>query len=189
MCLITKSEEKIAEHDIECWKLFEIIETEDGERTITPYQLEVVDADVISGIKPFVSENYSNKEKIKRYGTWRIEDGYIHTYSTRNTLTRFIENMSYLISIIGNNEGYVRIHGKKYLQSNTIIKGYSLYKCIIPAGEKYFEGKYGVLSYASKSIRIINKITEFRHNYKRLYPTEQVKEFKKALEEYYVSTC
>lgn len=164
MCLITYQKKvDIAETNIICWKILEIIKRENDELVITPYAFKPVSEEILSGKLLFTPDDICNYEFENAGNGHHIVDyGFIHTYAEFPTYYDFY----HLMSCIGKPEPYIlsdKAHELK-CKKRPEVSGILLYKCEIPAGTQYLIGTTGGLvnSYASTSLRFIQKAAEFR---------------------------
>lgn len=107
---------------------YKILEKKDEDEYITPYRYVAVDM----GSKILEAEGEVNIESCKKVG--RIEGGVIHTFA-------FLEEACCEV-----------------LASECTVNIWKVFKCIIPKGTKYYEGKFGpTLSYGSTCIKFIEE--------------------------------
>lgn len=183
MCLYTKQHKfRVAEEDIVCWKVLEIVDGNYGEKIVTPFAFWPMTEDELSGKKLFTPNELEAEHLQRRLDGYPdesptcIEDGVIHTYGANREIDTYDE-MTYHVDFIGSHESYIGMH-----QSNIIgcdpdpeIVGIALYKCVIPKGTEYIEGTYtghgysgrscsDLVSYGSKAIRFVEKVAEWRRN-------------------------
>lgn len=187
MCLYTKQHKfQLADEDIVCWKVLEVVRGYDGEKIITPFAFWPVTEDELSG-KALFTPNELEAEHLQRAldsypdendSFTSIEDGVIHTYGAKDLKAiDMYDEMTYHVGYIGGGEGYIGTH-----QSNIIgcdvdpeILGIALYKCVIPKGTEYIAGTYtghgysgrsctDLVSYGSKAIRFVEKVAEWRRD-------------------------
>jgi len=149
MCLILRSEKpKIANADIECWKLLDCYEHGWGKLYETPYTNTKVEKKVLRGKKRFVadlSELPASSLLLKLHtledgdiaeGAYSCDRGFIHTFV---------------------NERDARIEASRFGTSVAC-------KCIIPKGTEYFEGEWDghTMGYASREIVFVRKSPKVR---------------------------
>ncbi len=180
MCLYTKQHKfRVAEEDIVCWKVLEIVDGNYGEKIVTPFAFWPMTEAELSGRKPFTPNELEAEHLQSRLDSYPdesptcIEDGVIHTYGAKDLKAiDMYDEMTYHVGYIGGSEGYIGMH-----QSNIIgcdpdpeIVGIALYKCVIPKGTEYIEGTYSgrscsdLVSYGSKAIRFVEKVAEWRRD-------------------------
>ena len=114
---------KKAKDDIVCYKVLR----DYGSNLYTPYAFFEVSSQVYKGELPMIGE-YSNIRKLFRriFHSDVIKEGYIHTFR----LQSFAQNEARFLTIPNGDT--------------------SIFKCIIPKGTYYYQGKYG--DYASECI-------------------------------------
>lgn len=184
MCLITTQDEiKIAERDLVCWKLLELIRDDKGnEITVTPYMFTKIDDDVLKGkatLKAKVTTDY-DYHFLPMYGEHCkcVKSNFVHTYRTlKNGVYRipqhsrfggFFDVLSGLLYFIGKKDTYCMNPKRRDLGCDDfpLITGVVLYKCVIPKGTEYFaghdDGMHDVLCYASREIVFKEKVGEWR---------------------------
>lgn len=182
MCLYTEQTKlSVADKDIECWKILEILENRDGEEIyVTPYAFRKVEAHVLSGEVPFVPEPYNYEEIIKELEmidySVGIEAGFIHVYD-KLTVNEMVSEIKFHTNFIGTPDPYIKNIDSKRL--DCMIKasslGYAVFKCIIPKGTEYLSGTYPghganacVLSMCTKSLVFKEKVMEIRDTLNKL---------------------
>lgn len=177
MCLYTEQYKPlVAKSDIECYKILKIIKDLNGnEIYITPYQFKKVEEACLSGAELFTPDSFNYKEFSDRlinlhkdYVRTDVNNGFIHTF-TELSLKNMMAEMYYHAIYIKYFEYFIDCDIAETLNCETHPKvtGIALYKCVIPKGTEYFEGRcvgHGeelmVDSYAAKAIRYVEKITE-----------------------------
>ncbi len=186
MCLYTKQFKfRVADEDIVCWKVLEIINGNDGEKVITPFAFWPVTEDELSGKKLFVPNEFETEYLINRLEaetksdyTISVEEGVIHTYGAKDLRAiDMYDEMTYHVHFIGGGEGYIDAHRGEIIGCDVDpeITGIALYKCVIPKGTEYIEGTYtghgyagracsDLVSYGSKAIRFVEKVAEWRRD-------------------------
>ena len=179
MCLYTKQHEfKVAEKDIVCWKVLEIVESHDGEAYVTPFAFVPVEDDVMSGKKlfaPSATHVAQLEEMMTGYknskSSMGVEKGVIHVYSDEKFgVLKMRDEMMYHINHVGGYESWIdRIDAAKIgCDIQPDILGISLWKCVIPKGTEYIKGSYyangqhTLVSYGAKAIRFTEKVAEWR---------------------------
>lgn len=187
MCLYTKQHKfRVAEEDIVCWKVLEIVDGNYGEKIITPFAFRPVTEDELSG-KVLFTPNTLEAEHLQRMldsypdeneSFTGIEDGVIHTYGAKDIRAiEMYDEMTYHVGNIGGGEGYIGMHEGVIIGCgpDPEIVGIALYKCVIPRGAEYIEGTYtghgysgrpcpDLVSYGSKAIRFVEKVAEWRRD-------------------------
>lgn len=182
MCLYIKQYElQTADKDIVCWKVLEIVKSNDGEKIVTPFVFCPLTEDELNGKKLFKV----NKREADALDTWlamyrenvnprqynSVEEGVIHTYGAKYlTADDMYDEMNYHIGYIGSGEIYIGTQQSETIgcDTNPMIMGFALYKCIIPKGTEYIAGTYTghsgstLISYGSKAIRFVEKAAEWR---------------------------
>lgn len=148
MCLITKNiEPNIEEKDIICFKVIE--ENKDKNCPYkTPYKETLIEKEVINGTKEFIGEGNRNN---KSFLTSRVmvAEGYIHTF--KNYAVAF--NECEFLNKAGSKYGFK----------------YHVFKCVIPANTKHYEGFDNIMrpSYASEKIKFVKEINNMEEKVKR----------------------
>ena len=183
MCLYIKHYElQTADEDIVCWKVLEIVKSNNGgEKIVTPFAFCPLAEDELNGKKLFKPNKresdsldtwlamYREKEDPSHYAI--VEEGVIHTYGAKDlTADDMYDEMRYHIGCIGSDEIYIGIQQSETIgcDTNPEILGFALYKCIIPKGTEYIAGTYTghsdshLISYGSKGIRFVEKAAEWR---------------------------
>lgn len=182
MCLYIKHYElQTADEDIVCWKVLEIVKSNDGEKIVTPFVFCPLTEDELNGKKLFKV----NKREADTLDTWlemyrenvyprnyvSVEEGVIHTYGAKDlTVKDLYDEMNYHIGYIGSGEIYIGTQQSETIgcDTNPMIMGFALYKCVIPKGTEYIAGTYTghsgstLISYGSKGIRFVEKAAEWR---------------------------
>lgn len=191
MCLHTKQYKfQAADEDIVCWKVLEIVKGYDGEKIITPFAFCPVPEDVLNGEMLFKPEELEtehllnrfkrfiepeeDKEDKKPYYPIEIEEGVIHTYGAKELRADdMYDEMAYHVGFIGMGESYIGMYRGNIIGCGPEpnVLGIALYKCVIPKGTEYIEGKYfghgsdsNLVSYGSKAIRFVEKVAEWRRS-------------------------
>lgn len=177
MCITTKqSNYAVAQEDIVCWKVLEILESKDGEkRAVTPFAYVTVPDKVLIGEKPFVPDKQQTANLDAEIAEWWNSDEYrdgeheaalglIHTYGG---------SMEDLKPTLDYHREFVDEPWNAYTDDSVTsrIASVTLWECVIPKGTEYLEGdipfhrcgygKYDVRSYASKAIVFKKKVVEF----------------------------
>lgn len=132
MCLVSKQKElKIADHDIECYK---IVEDDGFGKLRSPYQGTIIDEEVVNGSKPYEAKETEAKaecdNKINNY-IWSA--GLVHAY--KSILDCVSESIRIMI-----------------LNSRRT----GIYKCIIPKGTEYVIGIYSDI--AARKIQFVELV-------------------------------
>ena len=181
MCITTKqSNYAVAQEDIVCWKVLEILESKDGEkRAVTPFAYVTVPDKVLNGEKPFVPDKQQMANLDAEIAEWWNSDEYrdgeheatlglIHTYG--GSVEDLKPTLNYHREFI---DAAWDVHTDDDVVSH--IVSVALWECVIPKGTEYLEGdmrfhrygddnqisKYDVHSYASKAILFKKKVAEF----------------------------
>lgn len=179
MCLYTKQHEfKVAEEDIVCWKVLEIIKSHNGEAYVTPFAFVPVGDDVMSGKKlfaPSAAHTAQLEEMMTGYKNSKssmcVEKGVIHVYSDEKFgVLKMRDEMMYHINYVGGYENWIgRIDAAEIgCDIQPDILGISLWKCVIPKGTEYIKGNYyahgqhTLVSYGAKAVRFTEKVAEWR---------------------------
>lgn len=185
MCLYTKQHKfQVADEDIVCWKVLEIVEGHSGEKIITPFAFRPVLECVLNGEELFVPAVLETEQLQRRLDSYQdesptnVEEGVIHTYGAKDLRAiDMYDEMTFHVSNVGAGESYI---GR--VESDIIgcdpdpdVLGIALYKCVIPKGTEYIEGSYtghsysgrpcaDLVSYGSKAIRFVEKVAEWRRS-------------------------
>ena len=187
MCLYTKQFKfKTAETDITCLKILETVAGEKGDIIVTPFAFVPVPEEILSGKELFIPDDMQMSWLEARMKEAEIsldvEEGVIHSFGMRcfeSGAGRFtfardmLCEIEYHMNSVGYDERYIRESESRRLGCDVhpMIIGISLYRCVIPAGTEYIEGAYSgfgrdfdhnFLSYGSKAIRFVEKLTECR---------------------------
>ena len=142
-----------AEEDIECMKVLEVRTVRvDGELRkvrVTPYQAKEVPEEVTEGGRPFEPDEPGPGDMLMRHrnrSSVDVEAGFVHTYAyTTSSASAIYSEISFLRRSDVTTEGVP-----------TVVE---VWKCVIPKGEQYLEGRYGGWrGYASKSLRFLGRI-------------------------------
>lgn len=182
MCLYIKQYKfQTADEDIVCWKTLEIVKSNDGEKIVTPFVFCPLTEDELNGKKLFTPnkrdidslaswlEMYREEKKPRHYAS--VEEGVIHTYGAKDlTVKDLYDEMNFYINGIGSDEIYIGTWQSETIgcDTNPMIMGIALYKCVIPKGTEYIAGTYighsgsYLISYGSKGIRFVEKAAEWR---------------------------
>lgn len=182
MCLYIKQYElQTADEDIACWKVLEIVKSNDGEKIVTPFVFCPLTEDELNGKKLFKVDKreadsldtwlamYRENVNPRQYNS--VEEGVIHTYGAKDlTVKDLYDEMNFHIGHIGSDEIYIGTQQSETIgcDTNPMIMGFALYKCIIPKGTEYIAGTYvghsgsALISYGSKGIRFVEKVAEWR---------------------------
>lgn len=186
MCLYTKQHKfRVADEDIVCWKVLEIVEGHGGEKVITPFAFWPVPEDALNGKELFEPNEFEAEGLINRLEgekksdyTIDVEEGVIHTYGAKDLRAiDMYDEMTFHVNNIGGGEGYIDMHRGDIIgcDPDPDVLGIALYKCVIPKGTEYIEGTYtghgysgracsDLVSYGSKAIRFVEKVAEWRRS-------------------------
>lgn len=174
MCLVTEQNNvKIADKDIVCWKVVEILDGINNSRLhVTPYMFKHITEDVLDGRVSFKSDEYYRHYEL--YGKFSvINEGYIHTYAVpdNNDIHSDTDNF---INVIGGHLEYVNKR-ETFVFSGMLPNcgtcpfciGIALFRCVIPAGTEYLQGYDNddteFKCYASREIVFKEKLAEWNH--------------------------
>lgn len=185
MCLYTKQHKfQVADEDIVCWKVLEIVEGHEGEKVITPFAFCPVPDEALSGKELFTPKEPELDNLQMRLGRYpdesptSIDEGVIHTYGAEDLKAiEMYDEMTYHVGNIGGGEGYIGQCDASIIgcDPDPEIVGIALYKCVIPKGTEYIAGTYtghgysgrscsDLVSYGSKAIRFVEKVAEWRRD-------------------------
>lgn len=185
MCLYTKQHKfRVADEDIVCWKVLEIVDGHDGEKVITPFAFWPVPEDALNGKELFEPNEFEAEDLQSLLDSYpdesptNVEEGVIHTYGAKDLRAiDMYDEMTYHVGFIGSGEGYIDMHRGDIIgcDPDPDILGIALYKCVIPKGTEYIEGTYtghgyngrawsDLVSYGSKAIRFVEKVAEWRRD-------------------------
>ena len=187
MCLyIDRFKFKTAEKDIPCWKVLEIIEGPDGEEiTVTPYALTRVDEHILNGETPFMPDMYQRRnldEEIQiclnKYGeedhsrSLAVDKGVVHSYDADPRVVQDMYNeLRYHVGYIGGKDSYIKMPDAMRIgcSREPRVLGITLWKCVIPKGAEYVEGRYygrnmSFTSYGSSALMFKEKMYEWRND-------------------------
>lgn len=148
MCLAVKKpyKVKIAEKDIECFKVLEKHTYSDGSAKLcTPYQCTVIDKNIINGKNPMISQILVKKE-----GIWK------EVNVTKENFEKIIDPYALLIDRGAIHTFSSITNARKERSWHRARKSgaeYVIYKCIIPKGTLYYEGTFNnVRGFASNKL-------------------------------------
>lgn len=147
MCLYSKNKlPKVSKKDVVCYKVLKRVISEWDVSKIeirTPYENSTIGDNTINGKIEFRATGKKKvSDSIEHCGyKYEVGGGYIHTCKTKKDAQRIVE------------------HLKWFLLSSDIL----VYKCVIPAGTRYFEGatnpeRANTMGYASEQIRFVKEI-------------------------------
>ena len=150
MCTIIRSNERlIADTDIKCVKMLQIMEDENGNPVyVTPYYFKHVPEAILKGEVPFVAEG-DDILSYNAYGnTYQVNGGFIHVYPHDVKKEFFLNDLADLCSAVGETDCYFT---NKMADENNrnqipgvdpyaIVKGIALFEAIIPKGTEYMIG-------------------------------------------------
>ena len=150
MCLYSKNKlPKVSKQDIVCYKVlkkkvsFEWGASEMVVEISTPYENFPISDNTINGKIEFCATGEKEvSDSIEHSGyKYEVGGGYIHTCKTKKDAQSLVEHLRWFI-----------------FDPNILV-----YKCVIPAGTRYFEGatnpeKANSRGYASEKIRFVKKI-------------------------------
>lgn len=172
MCLVTEQNNvKIADKDIVCWKVVEILNDNNNNRLyVTPYMFKHIKKDVLDGKVSFKTDEY-----YRHYGKFAaIYEGYIHTYAVPDNNDIHSDTDDFL-KVINSHLEYVNKR-EIFVSSPNMLPncrtcpfciGIALFSCVIPAGTEYLQGydnnDIGFKSYASREIVFKEKLAEWNH--------------------------
>lgn len=170
--ITTQGEITVADRDITCWKLVEILSDMDGERIYaTPYMFKHVPETVLEGKSPFYTgqPDYTYELYPGMYN--HILKGFIHTYAvpaTEEEVDAMASELKYAIAPVNSHETYLTVDKLRGLPNCDLMPwviGIALYRCVIPEGTEYLEGvSDGSLDsrcYASREIVFKEKVMEW----------------------------
>lgn len=185
MCLYTKQRKfQVADRDIVCWKVLEIVEGHDGEKVITPFAFRPVSDEALNGemlLRPDYLQTEYLQRRLDSYpdeSPTNIDEGVIHTYGAEDLKAiDMYDEMTFHVNNIGGGEGYIGYCDAAIIgcDPDPAILGIVLYKCVIPKGTEYIAGTYtghgysgrscsDLVSYGSKAIRFVEKVAEWRRD-------------------------
>jgi hypothetical protein len=147
MCLYSKKKlPKVSKQDVVCYKVLKKVYVEDYmvSEIRTPYENSPIGDSTISGIIEFRA---TGKKRVSDLSTelygykCEVSGGYIHTCKTQKDAKCIVQHLRW------------------FLFDPDIL----VYKCVIPAGTRYFEGatspdKANTRGYASEQIRFVKEI-------------------------------
>ena len=147
MCLYSKNKlPKVSKQDVVCYKVLKRVISDWGspiKEIRTPYENSTIGDNTINGKIEFRATGKKKVSDSIEYCGYKYEvgGGYIHTCKTKKDAQSIVENL------------------KWFLFSSDIL----VYKCVIPAGTKYFEGvtnpdRANTRGYASEQIRFVKEI-------------------------------
>lgn len=147
MCLYSKKKlPKVSKQDVVCYKVLKKVYVEDYNLSEirTPYENFPIGNNTINGKIEFCATGKKTVSDLSTelYGyKYEVSRGYIHTCKTKKDAQSIVEQLRWFI-----------------LDSNILV-----YKCVIPAGTRYFEGatnpeKANTRGYASEQIRFVKEI-------------------------------
>lgn len=150
MCLYSKNKlPKVSKQDIVCYKVLKKEVSFDWDASEmelvirTPYENSPIGDRTINGKIKFRATGKKKVSDSIEYCGYKYEvgGGYIHTCKTKKDAQRIVEHLRWFI-----------------LDPNILV-----YKCVIPAGTRYFEGatnpeKANTSGYASEQIRFVKEI-------------------------------
>ena len=176
MCMITtQGETSVADREITCWKVVEILEDKNGDPVcVTPYMFRHIPEDVINGKRPFFTGRPECTYELCLGMFNHILDGYIHTFVTprsENEVDLFCKELTYAITPIGTVEAYMTLSKAEGIPNCDVmpkVLGIALYRCAIPAGTEYLKGTYdgsAIKCYASREIVFKEKVAEWDIKY------------------------
>lgn len=140
MCLITTSKKpKIARKNIVCYKILFGNET--------PYMSTKVNKLHLWGILPFRAKHKIVVESFDLH-RYSVGDGMIHTYQTIEEALRMQKQMNSRFACVTLWPSGINPKGTYF---------YTIYKCIIPIGTRYYQSSLEK-TYASRKIRFIKKM-------------------------------
>ncbi len=173
--ITTQGEIRVADKDITCWKLVEILSDRDGERIYaTPYMFKYVSEPVLEGKYPFWTGQPDYNYELCPGMRNRIFRGFIHTYAIPATdeIDAVVTDLKYAITSVNSHESFMTVDKMRGLPNCDIMPrviGIALYRCVIPKGTEYLEGMSdGLVSYrcyASREIVFKEKVTEWNDKY------------------------
>lgn len=147
MCLLTSRRKGwIAEKDIVCYKVL----CEKNEDYFTPFMYRKVNENVISGKYPLHDDTVSE-----------IFYPSPNVFSEKNS-NRFLTGAGFIHSFKGLRSAKNLCHDLTHYHSYNYI----VYKCIIPAGTRYYKGKdeySGVNAYAAEKIKFVEEVYKLNH--------------------------
>ena len=177
MCMITtQGETSIADRDITCWKVVEILSDMDGERIYaTPYMFRHVPQDVLDGKRPFWTGQPERTYELCEGMCNHILKGFIHTYAvpvTGDEIDAAVSELTYAIASVNSHETYLTAEKMRGLPNCDMLPwviGVALYRCVIPKGTEYLEGvsdgSVDSRCYASREIVFKEKVVEWNSRY------------------------
>ena len=150
MCLYSKNNlPKVSKQDVVCYKVLKKNVSFDRDvpemviKISTPYENFPIGNNTINGKIEFCATGKKKvSDSIEHSGyKYEVGGGYIHTCKTKKDAQSIVEHLRWFI-----------------LDSNILV-----YKCVIPAGTRYFEGatnpeKANTRGYASEQIRFVKEI-------------------------------
>ena len=152
MCLLTSRRQGwITAKDIVCYKVL----CEKNGDYFTPYMYRRVNENVISGKYPLHDDTASDIYPLH------------NVFSEKNS-DRFLTGAGFIHSFKGFRSAKQLCYDLSLRHSNNYI----VYKCIIPAGTRYYKGKdeyLGVHAYAAEKIKFVEEV--YRINYEERIKT------------------
>lgn len=152
--------EKKAGRDIPCWKIVEYVTDRDGNPVaVTPYRFAHLDETVLEGIFPYEA---SGDKDVKRGRCGRglyliVDKGYVHCFAEPDR--SIVGDLMFLLKTVGQPESCLADAYAAALPNTDPcpeIKGYALYRCVIPEGALYIkghsDGEYESPNYASERV-------------------------------------
>ena len=127
MCMFTFQEkERIAQDDIECWKVIQYKTNIFGNKiAVTPIIERFIPKRILSGKSYFRARGFKDVDKIN--GKTIIRRGFIHVFSNIESAQKFIISSPYCLQIR---------------------------KCVIPKGTKYYKSD-DYTEYAARKIKFV----------------------------------
>ncbi len=171
-----QGETGVADRDITCWKMVEILSDRDGERVyVTPYMFKYIPETVLEGKYPFRTGQPDYTYELCRGLCNRIFRGFIHTYAiptTDDKIDAVATELKYAITSVNSHESYMTVEKLRGLPNCDLMPwviGIALYRCVIPKGAEYLEGSSDGLAdfrcYASREIVFKEKVAEWNDKY------------------------
>lgn len=177
MCMLTtQGETRVADRDITCWKVVEILSDRDGERIYaTPYMFKHVPETVLEGESPLYTGQPDYTYELCPGVCNHILKGFIHTYAvpaTGNEIDAAVSELTYAIASVNSHETYLTADKMRGLPNCDMLPwviGVALYRCVIPKGTEYLEGvgdgSVDSRCYASREIVFKEKVMEWNDKY------------------------
>lgn len=146
MCTYLHTNEvQIAEEDIPCWKVVEIIANDNGENFhVTPYTFTRLSKSVLLGKVPFKSNVtdhvYEFGKSMSMFNTWYAHEGFIHTYESLDRMMIDME-FRYLAGGVGTSENMSIDKRREFgCKARPLVIAMQIWKCVIPKGSDYLKG-------------------------------------------------